>query len=57
MNFFFGGNWGNNFISIKTIDEKKRIITLAHGMTCFSRPWRPSLHLDPRLAHERAETT
>jgi hypothetical protein len=38
VNFFFGGNWGNNLISIKTIDEKQRIVTLAHGMTCFSKP-------------------
>ncbi len=38
VNCFFGANWGNDIIPIKSLDPRTGVITLAHGMTCNSQP-------------------
>ena len=38
VNLFFGADWGNNIIPIRSFEAEKRVIRLAHGMTCNSKP-------------------
>ena len=41
VNVFIGLDWANNIIPIKEIDEQKRVITLTHSTTQFTKPPSP----------------
>ena len=38
VNLFFGADWGNNIIPIRSFDAETRVIRLAHATTCYSKP-------------------
>lgn len=53
VNVYIGYDWANNIIPVKGIDEERRVITLAHSTTRFTKPPLPYDYPTPFNPNQR----